>query len=305
MILTVTPNAALDVSYHLPELRPGEENRVRSVRERAGGKGVNVARVLHALGEPVLAAGLAGGLTGRRIRDELAASGVPEALTEVTAESRRTVAVVATERGEATGLWEPGAEVAAGEWTRFRAAYRELLARTRAVALCGSLPPGAPGDAYAQLGADARAAGVPWLLDADGEALAAGLAAGPDLVKPNAAELRRVAGDGDGELAGAERLLALGARAVVVSLGAEGMLAVTPEGAWRAAPPRVVHGNATGAGDAAVAALSRGVARGLPWQDRVRDAVALSAAAVASPVAGGYDAGVYEELRPRVRVDPL
>jgi tagatose 6-phosphate kinase len=96
-----------------------------------------------------------------------------------------------------------------------------------------------------------------------------------------------------------------GAEAVVVSLGADGMLALTPDGELMAKPPRRMTGNPTGAGDAAVAALSAGLARGASWPERLREAVALSAAAVSAPLAGDFDGPAYRELLARARAVPL
>ncbi|GFJ82993.1 1-phosphofructokinase family hexose kinase [Phytohabitans houttuyneae] len=245
MILTVTLNPALDLTYAVPALVPGATHRVDGVASRPGGKGVNVARVLHALGEPVVAAGLAGGGTGARLRAELAAAGIEEAFTPIAGETRRTV-VVAAPTG-ATGFWEPGPEVTAGEWAAFLAGYPALVRRAALVVLAGSLPRGVPADAYARLVEVARAAGAATILDADGPALRHGLAAGPDLVKPNADEL---AGLG----APPQRL---GARDVVSSHGEAGLVASTSAGSWTAALARPLPGNATGAGDACVAALAR------------------------------------------------
>ena len=127
-----------------------------------------------------------------------------------------------------------------------------------------------------------------------------GVAAGPSVVKPNADELRDLSGHAD-PLGGAQELRRQGAHSVVVSLGAEGMLAVTPETAWRAAPVRPVRGNPTGAGDAAVAALALGLNSDSPWPERVVDAVALSAAAVAAPLAGDVDPVNYEGCPVRLK----
>jgi fructose-1-phosphate kinase PfkB-like protein len=99
--------------------------------------------------------------------------------------------------------------------------------------------------------------------------------------------------------------LAAGADSVVVSGGADGMIAVTPEGVWRAGPPERVAGNPTGAGDAAVAALTAGLVEGTTWPERLADAVALSAAAVGMPVAGGFDEQLYQRLRNRVEAEAL
>ena len=304
MIVTVTLNLALDVTYTVPEVRVHTANRVSLVAERAGGKGVNVARVLQALGHECLVCGFAGGHTGDAVREELGTAGLSCALTTIAGESRRTLAVVDEAHGDATGFWEPGPEIAGAEWRAFLDAYDALVSDADAVVLCGSLPPGVPADAYAVLGRQARAAAVRTVLDADGDALRRGLAGGPELVKPNRDELARAAGNAD-PIAGAEALLEAGAGAVVVSDGHEGLTAVAPEGRWRASPPERVHGNPTGAGDAAVAALTAGLVQGLPWPARLADAAALSAAAVGSPLAGDFDAELYRRYRDAVLVVAL
>jgi tagatose 6-phosphate kinase len=295
MIVTVTLNLALDVTYRVPAVELHAANRVTAVAHRAGGKGVNVARVLKALGHETLVCGLAGGATGTSVSADLAAAGLDVALTEIGGETRRTLAVVDEARGDATGYWEPGPRVDGAEWERLLATYDEVLAGADAVVLSGSLPPGLPADAYAILCRRASDAGVPAVLDADGEPLRRGLAGSPALVKPNRDELERTTGASD-PVAGAESLLAAGAGAVVVSQGADGLLAVTPDGRWRAAPPGHVEGNPTGAGDAAVAALTAGLVEGLPWPERLARAAAVSAAAVAAPVAGSFDRELFERL---------
>lgn len=141
---------------------------------------------------------------------------------------------------------------------------------------------------------------MPVLLDTSGEPLRRGIAARPDLVKPNADELAQLTGAREPRRATLDARRR-GAHAVVSSLGPEGLLAATPEGLWRAAPPAPVKGNPTGAGDSAVAGLLSGLVDGVPWPDRLVRAVALSAATVLSPVAGEFDAGAYEELLGRVK----
>ncbi|MFJ4735569.1 1-phosphofructokinase family hexose kinase [Streptomyces sp. NPDC088770] len=303
MILTVTLNTALDITYRVPSLRPHASHRVSEVTERPGGKGVNVARVLAALGHEVTVTGFAGGATGRQVRDRLAseAPGVVDALVPVAGATRRTIAVVDARTGDTTQLNEPGPVVGPAEWSAFQNVYEELLGSVSAVALCGSLPPGLPVGAYAGLIRTARAAGVPVLLDTSGEALRRGVAARPDIVKPNADELAELTGSHE-PLRATQDARRRGARAVVASLGAEGLLAHTSEGLWRAAPPSRVHGNPTGAGDSAVAGLLSGLVENLPWPDRLTRAVALSAATVLSPAAGEFDRPVYEKLLGQVAV---
>jgi tagatose 6-phosphate kinase len=314
MIVTVTLNPALDLTYSVDALVPHGVHRVAAATERAGGKGVNVARVLHAIGEPVLATGLLGGATGERVTDLLAADGVPASFTEIAGETRRTVAIA--DQLDATGFWEPGPRITAAEWSVMLSHYRELLQKAAVVALCGSLPPGVPLDGYAVMIRLAASAGVPTVLDTSGEPLRHGLAAAPTLAKPNAAELAELltalpatpipteaadaAGESIASLAELVRVVAPGA--VVVSRGPLGLVAVTRDGVWAGGPPVPMNGNSTGAGDAVVAALARGLRAGTPWPALVADAVALSTAAVAVPVAGAVDHGVYRRTLPLVTV---
>ncbi len=301
VMLTVTLNAALDVTYRVPALAPHTTHRVSDVRERPGGKGVNVARVLAALGHETVVTGFAGGPAGTVLRELLAPLAPHDALVPVDGATRRTVAVVDAASGSTTQFNEPGPAVSPAEWARFLDAYDALLRDARAVALCGSLPPGIHVGAYAELVRRARAAEVPVLLDSDGEPLRRGIAARPDLVKPNADELARLTGARDPVRAvlGARRR---GARAVAASFGPDGLLAATPDGVWQATPPAPVRGNPTGAGDSAVAALLAGLVEGLPWPETLARAVALSAATVLAPAAGEFDAAAYERLLPDVSV---
>jgi tagatose 6-phosphate kinase len=307
MILTVTLNPALDLTYGVARLVGGATHRVDTVSARAGGKGVNVARVLRALDAPVLATGLLGGATGDQIATLLRESTVDFDFTPIGGESRRTVVVA--EPGTATGFWEAGPEVSTPEWREFLARFAALTARARVVVLAGSLPPGVPDDAYARLTELARAAGARVLLDADGPALRAGLPAGPDVVKPNRAELAELTGH---PLA-SPRQAAPVARsvrgdsptAVVATLGGDGLVASTVDGDWRAALPAMLPGNATGAGDACAAALAIGLRDGQDWPSMLADAVACAAAAVSAPTAGTVDPARVRQLRDSVQVEAL
>ncbi|MGW5659683.1 1-phosphofructokinase family hexose kinase [Streptomyces sp. NPDC003758] len=302
MILTVTLNTALDITYRVRELRPHTSHRVTEVTERPGGKGLNVARVLAALGHQVTATGFAGGATGRSLREQLTRThGLVDALVPVAGATRRTIAVVDRSTGDTTQLNEPGPLITPAEWSAFLEAYDDLVRSAAAVALCGSLPPGVPVGAYAHLVRTARAAGVPVLLDTSGEPLRRGVAARPDIVKPNADELAELTGSHE-PLQATRDARRRGAHTVVASLGAEGLLAVNTEGRWRAAPPRRLTGNPTGAGDSAVAGLLSGLVEHLPWPARLARAVALSAATVLAPAAGEFDRRTYEELLDQVAV---
>jgi tagatose 6-phosphate kinase len=311
MILVVALNPALDVTHHVAGVNWAGTNRPFAVHARAGGKGLNVARTLRSLGQPVRLAGLAGGLTGQAVADGLAGTGIDVGLTPIAGETRRTFAVADRVSGQTALFNEPGPAVTEGEFGEFIVAYEKALASSQAVVLSGSLPPGVPADAYAGLIARAAAARVPVILDTNGPALTSGAAAGPAIVKPNLAELATVTGralctpEGPDQAAverAARSLQGSGAGAVVVSLGADGLLAVTPEGTWHARPPGHVVGNPTGAGDAVVAGLADSLVRGQDWPATLRHAVALGTAAAGAPVAGEFAVTDYERLVMTVQI---
>jgi tagatose 6-phosphate kinase len=274
-------------------------NRPRAVRARPGGKGLNVARTLHALGVDMLVLGLAGGVTGDGVAAALRDLGVPAALTPVAGETRRTFTVVDDSVADhgVTAFHESGPEIGEDEFGTFRRGYEQALEAATAVVLSGSLPPGLPAGTYATLIETAAAAGVPAVLDTHGEALRRGAAAGPAIVKPNLAELAALAGrplspgvDRAADRATVEAAAGEldGAEAVVITLGPDGLLAATGDGCWRARPHAAMAGNATGAGDAVAAALAHGLVLGRPWDERLRHAAALGAATAAAPVAGEF-----------------
>ena len=307
MILTVTPNAALDVTYEVDALTRHTSHRVRAVTERAGGKGINVASVLAAAGGDVVVTGLAGGATGARICADLDARGLRHDFARADGESRRTLTVVSSSEGDATVFNEAGPHQSPGSWQRLLDHVATLVSEGRAkvVVLSGSLPPGCPTDGYAALVRRCHDAGAVVVLDADGEALRLALAEGPDVVKPNRAELAETTGIDDVPLA-VQALRDLGARDVVVSAGPDGLTWYAEDGAAvRARLGSALEGNPTGAGDALVAALAAGLDSARPRADVVRDAVAWSAAAVLQPVAGVVDLTDVSRLEAQTVVEDV
>jgi tagatose 6-phosphate kinase len=322
LILVVSLNPALDLTYEVDAADWAGVNRPHTVHVRPGGKGVNVARTLRALGRQVRLAGLAGGSSGAELVGLAAGSGIELAFTSIAGATRRTLTVVDGAREQAALFNEPGPVVQAGEYAEFVAGYQATLDGCEVVVLSGSLPGGVGTDAYARLIEMARAASVPVILDTSGPALPLGAAAGPTLVKPNLVELEQITGRSlrdpasmawgepgyssddmsSGDMGGtqlslvveaARELLRTGARSVVVSRGPEGLLAVTGDALWMARPGETVSGNPTGAGDAVVAGLADGLVRGLDWPDLLAQAAALGAATVAAPVAGEFALDEY------------
>jgi len=300
VILTVTPNPALDLTYRVPRLQPGETHRAAAPAVRAGGKGLNVARVLAQTGTAAFILTTAGGPPGLRLADDLEASHLPSELVPVEAPTRSSVAVVDESTGETTVINETGGVLSAAEWMALHDAVDRLVVPATCVVGSGSLPPDAPDDVYARVVAAAASRGLPSVIDAVGTPLVLAAEAGASVVKPNRRELTDTTGHDD-PVAGARVLLDAGAGLVVVSLGAEGMLAVPRDGApvhARLGSP--LTGNATGAGDAAVAAMASLLAVGVTDPSTlVRRATAWSAAAVLAPLAGELAPG-FREFEERI-----
>ncbi len=286
MILTVTPNPALDLTWRVDRLVEGGTHRADAGIARAGGKGLNVARVAHAEGEQVLAVTTTGGRVGEEFAAELDASGVPHALVPVAAETRRSIAVVDEALGDTTIINERGVNPSDVEWAAVLGEVVERLPSAQVLVISGSLPPGAPDALLPMLIAVGKDAGVPVIADTSGPALLRAADAGATVLKPNAAELADATGIAD-PVEGARSLIDRGAELVLLSLGADGMLAVTASALVHARLDEPLAGNPTGAGDAGVAACAVLYAAGVRDPEQIlRRATAWSAAAVLMPLAG-------------------
>lgn len=299
VVLTVTPNPAIDLTYTVDGVHLGSSHRVPTPLSRAGGKGLNVSRVAHQLGHPTLALATAGGSTGEELRQDLEAAGIWHQLVPVLAPTRRTIALVDTAANNTTSIFnELGPALQAAEWQALAAAVVDNLAgvqtsdgvrRPGVLVGSGSLPDQAPADFYPALVALAHAAGVPAIIDTSGAGILAAAKAGADLLKPNNHELMEAVGEND-LVAAARTLMTLGAKRVLVSVGEEGMLAFSADAPGRylqAKLPAPLSGNPTGAGDAAVSAAAVALANGEEdLREILRQATAVSAAAVLMPGAG-------------------
>jgi 1-phosphofructokinase family hexose kinase len=236
VILTVTLNAAIDRTVAVPNFRLGRRHRAVESRTVAGGKGINVARALSLLGRPVIATGFVGGPTGNRVLEELRHESVLSDFTRIAAETRINLAVIDPTSGEQTEINERGPAVSAEEVKRLFERIGYLAGGAKICVLAGSLPPGAGDELYAKLIADLLRRDVAVVLDAEGEAMMAGVRAGASMVTPNEREAEEIVGQefaDRGDLAqGLLELRRLGAGAAAITRP-EGCVAVVGEGAER------------------------------------------------------------------------
>lgn len=312
-LITVTPNPAVDITYNLDRMGHGETNRVSAVYRRAGGKGINVARVAAKLGLDVEVRGFVGGANGEAFTQLLHASGLQQSWQRIDGETRSTVAIV-DELG-ATLLNEPGPVVNADDWRQLTEGTVMRLRRGSLVVLSGSYPPGTTPADVTDFIVAVRSVGARIIVDTSGPFLTVAARAGADLLKPNREELYNATGL-SAPIPGASALLSLGAGAVVASWGSVGLFLVAHLSgelrAWRATPPEVTSGNPTGAGDAAVAALAVGMleladttAPPTALVGHLTKAAALSASTVVEATAGHVDLDTYDRFLHQTKLEEI
>ena len=224
MIITVTLNSAIDKTLSVPNFRLGRRHRTVEQTTMPGGKGVNVARVLKALGQPVIATGFTGGATGTRIVDQLTQLSVLSDFVRIREESRTNTAVIDPTTGEQTEINERGPKVTAQEVELF---VDKLLYLAKGASMCvfaGSLPRDVDTDIYAGLIRELRRLGVTSIVDTDGDPLRRAVRAEPDVISPNVLEAEELVGheftDDPDEWAIATReMCELGAREAIMTMG--------------------------------------------------------------------------------------
>jgi 1-phosphofructokinase/tagatose 6-phosphate kinase len=312
MILTVTLNAAIDRTVAVPNFRLGHRHRAVESRTVSGGKGINVARALKLLGRPVIATGFAGGPTGSRLLEQLREEAVLTDFTRIAAETRINLAVVDPTSGEQTEINERGPAVSPEEVERFVARLGYLADGAELCVLAGSLPPGAGDDLYARLVKDLGERGVPVVLDVEGDAMRAGLRAGPSVVTPNEREAEELVGqefaDRDDLVQGLTELIRLGAGEAAITRP-DGCVAVVGEGSERrfleVRTESLEPVSTVGSGDAFLAGYVAARFDGLPPGECLAYGVACGAESTQHFGAGMVDRNQVERLIGEVHVQDL
>lgn len=281
MIVTLCLNPSFDRTVEVDTMAVGATNRVRTARTDLGGKGVNVARVLERLGVPALCLGMAGRENADRLISLMDAEGLRHSFIQCAGEVRTNTKIISRAGQPLTELNEPGPAPDEAVKAAFLRLLEEQRPQMDCCVLTGSLPGGCKG-MYRQM--IEQLSGVRCLLDTSGEELMNGLAAHPWLIKPNIDELQAALGvalhSHDEIVGAARRMIGLGAGCVMVSMGGDGALLVTPEEAWLAPVIPVKVGSTVGAGDAMVGGLLYGMERTGSLVEAFRHAVAAATCSV-------------------------
>ncbi len=309
LITVLCANAGVDKTYEVANFAVGGYYHPSAASTAAGGKGINVARVLHALGHPHVLTGFAGGNNGRFIARDLIDDGIRADFVTIAEESRVTVNIIDRTQRTQTRVDEIGPLVTPTELRRLRDAWRRHLQRSALAVIAGSAPRGVNLEIYAELVEEARALKVPVIVDAHDELLARAVAARPTVISPNLAELQRLVGRQlgvpDGVLRAGTDLLDEGISVVLVTLGARGAICVTRKGVWRGKAPTIERVSSVGSGDAFVAGFAAASLQRRSIAERLRLAVACGAANAETLGAGNVSAQRVQELAAQVTLERI
>ncbi len=299
MIITITLNPAVDKTVEIQDFEVGTVNRVASVRLDAGGKGINVSKVIKSLGGESCSAGILGGNTGNFIKDCLNGMGIENKFLYIEGETRTNLKVVDSKRKTNTDINEPGPQLTVEEITAFEKMISGMIKKDSVVVFSGSVPANVDKAVYGKWIRAARETGAKTILDADGELLKYGIEAGPYMVKPNIHELEsffgeKIEGVFEAESHARKLIDMYGVEFVAVSLGAKGAIFLNKECSLFANGIDVEVKSTVGAGDSMVAALTYSLDMGYGFEKSVLLAVA---SATANVMTSGSQPADFETIR--------
>jgi len=310
VIITVTLNAAIDKSLSVPNFRLGRRHRTVEQTTLAGGKGVNVARTLKTLRQPVVATGFAGGPTGTRIVEQLTSDAILNDFVRIREESRTNTAVHDPTNGQQTEINERGPQVAEHEVELFRDKLLYLARGASIVVFAGSLPRGVEPEFYGELIRDVAKLGVMTVVDTDGEPLRHAVRAEPSVVSPNVLEAEELVGhefnDDEDRVVAVREIRELGAREAIMTVPDGCFAAVLEDGEevlYRARIEQRETVATVGAGDAFLAGFVAARYEGLPVPMCLARGVACGAESTQRLGAGLVDPARVERLLAEVEVE--
>ena len=300
MILTVTLNPSIDISYPLEELKLDTVNRVSEVSKTAGGKGLNVTRVLAESGETVGATGFVGGTNGQFIKTHLPRD-VQSFFYDILGDTRNCIAIL--HEGNQTEILEAGPEIIRTEALGFLHHFKLLMPTADVIAISGSLPTGLPVDYYASLIEIAKEAGRKVVLDSSGKSLEAVLHSPfkPTVIKPNREELSQLLGrDVSADFEDLKEVLKdplfEGIEWIIVSLGVDGAFAKHGDSFYKVDIPKIEVVNPVGSGDSTVAGISAALSSGKDDAALLTHAMVLGMLNAQEKMTGHVNMAHYDDL---------
>ena len=286
MIVTLTINPAIDRTVSVDKLVFEDRAYIIDRTEAAGGRGVNASHVIHSFGGKTLALLASGGASGARMEKLLAKLAFPFEVVRVHSDTRINL-TISDKQGLTVKLNEVGAPLEEHEVAEIHRLVEARLAKAQWLMICGSLPPGVSPRFYCEVIEMAKQRGVKTLVDTDGDALLHSLEAKPAVITPNQHEAERLLGRAlltrTQFLEAVDRIQAMGAESVILSLGSRGAIGSGPEGIFEVLPPRVDALCPIGAGDAMAAAFTWSMEKKRTFADSLRWGVAAGTAKTILP----------------------
>ena len=297
MIITVTLNPAIDKTIEIDEFKIGSVNRIVSTRIDAGGKGINVSKVIKELQHKSLALGFLGGNSGNQIKDYLDDLNINNEFLSVKGETRTNLKIFDKINNTHTDINENGPSLEEKDITNIKEKIMEHCTEKSLVILSGSVPSGTSSAVYGEIIKEIKNKGGKVILDAEGDLLLQGIKAGPYMVKPNIDELEKAFGmnidNEDKVIKIAKKILEYGVKYVVISLGSEGSIFISREKVAKVNGLKVDVKSTVGAGDSMVAAMAVAAQNGYSFEEAIKLACATSTANVMTE---GTQTGRFEDI---------
>ena len=308
MILTITANPSVDISYKLDKLKIDDVNRTEEVIKTAGGKGLNVGNVLNILGQDVVNSGFIGGPLGEFIKESLAAKGQKERFVEISGDTRNCIAIL--HEGEQTEILEKGPEISAKERDKFLSNIDQITKDCELINISGSLPKGLDVSFYEKIIKYAKDSNKFISVDTSGKTLENIIKAEvkPDLIKPNETELSDVLGfevtkDNLNEVLLKEPFKDI--KIVIVSLGKDGAVVKIADKLYQASVPRVEAINPVGSGDSSVAGALFAISKGKDDQDIIKTSMTCGLLNVLNPNTATIDIKDFDKYYEQIKVEEI
>jgi len=308
MIATVTLNTSVDRRYNVSEIKKNTVQRTNDYQATAGGKGINVSRVIKLLDQELLAMGFIGGFSGNFIFNELEKSNIKSDFTRIKAATRTCLNII-DENNDSIEILENGPKITEAEKRRFLDNFESKIKEFEVITISGSLPAGLENDFYQKIIQIAKMKNKAVILDTSGKALIAGLKAGPDIIKPNKNEIEALIGSSiDNEkdfLKAGKKIQSMGAKDIALTLGENGMYYLTEDILYKVEIPKVDTANVTGSGDSVTAGLAVAITEKMNIEKMLKFANACGVANAVEKKTGYINQKKVEKYFKKIKVSKI
>lgn len=306
MITVITFNPSIDRLYKVDKFEVGSVQRANFVNPTAGGKGLNVSKVLKKLGEDINCIGFLGGFNGEYIKSELNKLGIESKFTSINGETRICLNII-DENGLSTELLESGPEIREEEIYEFEKNLEKILDNTSVLVASGSLSKGLPKEYYLKIGKICNERNIKFILDSSGDSLKMALESNPYLIKPNTDELEMLTNmkinNLDDVIKAANKLLLTGVENVCVSMGRDGMILLNENKLYIVEIPKIDVINTVGSGDSCIAGIALGTLKGYDFEDTLKLANACGMSNAMHLSTGDIDLEHIKNLINKIKVE--